>query len=206
MWLTPSNIVQASSLEAEKGDIVIAGSIHYRYPHIYKGYISTVEYVNGSHITTKNTEGFWDLAYSHSVWNLLETSPAKSIEDISLNDVIMMPNLKLYWVRKVNVKSKILLVSFRYASYDTLAIRYEEGIRVCNYSLALEDKNILRLGYKDDIYRYHEVFDTKLLTTVMNNNYITQIVGLKANQETCKVFNKAEAADFIIRNFNQEQS
>ena len=117
----------------------------------------------------------------------------------------MMPNLKLYWVRKVNVKSKILLVSFRYASNDTLAIRYEESIRVCDYSLALEDKNILRLGYKDGICRYHEVFDTKLLTTIMNNNNITQIVGLKANQETCKVFNKAEAADFIIRNFSQEQ-
>ena len=205
MWLTPSNIVQASSLEAEKGDIVIAGSIHYRYPHIYKGYISTVDYANGSHITTKNTEGFWDLSYERSTWKRLDTYLTKSIEDINPNDVIMMPNLKLYWVRKIDVKSKILSVSFRYASNDTLAIRYEEGIRVCDYSITLEDKNILRLGYKDGIYRYHEVFDTKLLTTVMNNNYITQIVGLKANQETCKVFTKAEAVDFIVRNFNQEQ-
>lgn len=205
MWLTPSNIVQASSPEAEKGDIVIARNIHYRYPNIYNGYISTVHAVNSHNVAIKNTEGTWDLNYGNSIWRLLETSPAKSIEDINPNDVIMMPNLKLYWVRKIDVKGKILLVSFRYASNDTLVIRYEEGIRVCDYSLTLEDKNILRLGYKDGIYRYHEVFDTKLLTTIMNNNDITQIIGLKANQETYKVFNKAEAVDFIIRNFNQEQ-
>ena len=204
MWLTPSNIVQVRGSEPEKGDIVIARNIHYRYPDIYNGYISTVQAVSTHNVAIKNTDGTRDLNYGNSTWRLLETNPAKSIKDINPNDIIMMPNLKLYWVRKVDIKGKILLVSFRYASNNTLTIRYEEGIRVCDYSLALEDKNILQLGYKNDIYRYHEVFDTKLLTTVMHRNDITQIVGLKANQETCKVFTKAEAVDFIVRNFNQE--
>lgn len=204
MWLTPSNIVQIRGPEAERGDIVIARNIHYRYPNIYNGYISTIHAVNSHNVTIKNTEGTWDLNYDNSTWRLLETSPAKSIEDINPNDVIMMPNLKLYWVRKIDVKGKILLVSFRYASNDTLAIRYEEGIRVCDYSLTLEDKNILRLGYKDGIYRYHEIFNTMLIENVMYSKDIIEMIALKTHSEIATPLNKEDAIDFIIKNFNQE--
>lgn len=211
MWLYPGCIAHKDieTFGVQKGDLVIANNKHYRYPSIYQGYVSTItsEPAHDSpRVLIDNTQGTWDLNYEGTTWTVLDTTPVHAIEELQHGDVIVLPNGKLFYIKEVDVKGNIILITSRYGERNSFAIRFENNsrLRKCNYIVPMEDSTLLRIHYTDDYYRYHSIFDTWLLQEVMNNRKITQLLGLRAYADTYKSLTTAEAADFVIKNLTEE--
>lgn len=72
------------------GDIVISRSTHQRYPHIYKGYLSTIRSINAYGLMEiRGTQGVWDPRYEDSIWQILDTSSIGSFKDISKKSLLI---------------------------------------------------------------------------------------------------------------------
>lgn len=173
------------------GDIVIAKSIHHRYPDIYNGYLSTITKTHREGIVEiRNTEGVWDLDYENSMWSILDTSAINNIitETIKGTKLIHDETYRSYTIQNV-IENSIFT--------DSGIVHFDKHLRKVNvYSLDFVPCLTIR-NVTNAIERQYTVFNFELLESILKHSNSIASMVLYTDPFTSHT-NKEYITDYLI--------